>query len=67
MTLSQCGRREPDDLLASDHDQRMRLERVCHFGGEPFAVDRERAARRQLVGVGGSHDQRARAAHLLMQ
>jgi len=32
-----------------------------------MAVDGERAARRQLVGVGCAHDQRAGAPHLLVQ
>ena len=38
-----------------------------HGGGEAVAVDGERAAGRQLVGVGRAHDQRARAPHLLVQ
>ena len=45
----------------------MRLERAGHFRREALAVDRERAACRQLVGVGRGHDQRGGAAHLLMQ
>ncbi len=45
----------------------MRLERARHLGGETLAVDRKRAACRQLVGVRGLHDQGVRAAHLLMQ
>ena len=35
--------------------------------GKAVAVDRERAAGRHLVGVGGAHDQRAEPAHLLVQ
>ncbi len=33
----------------------------------PFAVDRERTARRHLMRIGCRHDERARPAHLLMQ
>ncbi len=61
------GGRQPADLLARDRDRRMRFERARHLGGEAFAVDGERAACRQLVSVAGLHDQRAGAAHLLMQ
>ena len=61
------GRRQAGDLAAVDLDQGMRRERRGHGTGEVFAVDRERAARRQLVLVGRRHDQRAGAAHLLMQ
>ena len=45
----------------------MRLERAAHVRREALAVDCERAACRQLVGVGRGHDQRSGAAHLLMQ
>ena len=62
------GRRQAVDLLAhgsstSGSAASARLDR----GGEAVAVDRERAARRQLVRVGGAHDQRAAAPHLLVQ
>ncbi len=61
------GRRQAGDLTAVDLDQGMRGERRRHGAGEAFTVDRKRAARRELVAVGRSHDQRAGAAHLLMQ
>jgi hypothetical protein len=35
--------------------------------GKAVAIDGERPAGRQLVGVGGGEDQRAAAPHLLMQ
>ncbi len=35
--------------------------------GEPDAVHGQRAARRELVGVGGAHDQRAAAPHFFVQ
>ena len=37
-----------------------------HGGRKAVPVDRERAAGRQLVRVGGAHDQRAGAAHFLV-
>ena len=40
--------------------------RFLHGAGEAVPVDRERAAGGQFVGVGGAHDQRAGAAHLLV-
>ena len=36
-------------------------------GREAVAIDRQRAAGRHLIGVGGAHDQRAEPAHLLVQ
>ncbi len=46
-------RRRRGDLLAADLDQRLRLERGGDGGGKAVAVDGERPARRELVGVGG--------------
>jgi len=42
-------------------------QRLLDRGREAVAVDRERAAGRQLVRIGRLHDQRAGAAHLLVQ
>src|SRR3546814_5337822 len=55
------------DLAARQRDERVCLEFRRHPVREGHAVDRERAARRQLGGVAGGHDQRAEAAHLLVQ
>ena len=52
------------DFLAADVDEGLAFERRGDGGGEAVAVDRERAARRHLVGVGGVQDQRAEPAHL---
>ena len=60
-------RRQPGDLLARNRYQRMRFERRRDRGGKTVAVDRERAARRHLMGVGRAHHQRAEPAHLLVQ
>ena len=60
------GRRQARDFLALQGHQRMGEQRFLHGGGEAVPVDRERAAGRQLVGVGRAHDQRAGAAHLLV-
>ena len=61
------GRRQAGDLAALDGDQRVLGERARDLGGEMIAIDGQRAAGRQLVGVAGRHDQRAGAAHLLVQ
>ena len=45
----------------------MGQQRFLHRSREAVAVDGERAAGRQLVGISRAHDQRARAAHLLVQ
>ena len=42
-------------------------ERLGDGRGKAVAVDRQRAAGRHLVGVGGAHDQRAQPAHFGMQ
>ena len=48
------GRRQTGDLGAVDLDQGMVVQRLGDGGGKAVAVDRQRAARRHLVGVGGS-------------
>ena len=60
------GRRQAGDFLALQGHQRMGEQRFLHGGGEAVPVDRERAAGGELVGVGRAHDQRAGAAHLLV-
>ncbi len=60
--------RQPGDFAAVDCDQRMIFERGRVIGrGKFHAIDRERAARRHLVGVGRAHDQRPEPAHLFVQ
>ena len=54
-------------LLAADLDQRMRRQRLRDGRGKAVAIDRQRAAGRNLMGVGGPHDQRAEPPHFLMQ
>ena len=66
MTLSHSRRRR-QNFLAADVDERLGFQRRGDRGGKIFAVDGERPARRQLVGVGRAHDQRAEPAHLVMQ
>ena len=61
------GRRQAGNLAAFDGDERMFVERARDVRGEMIAVDGQRAAGGQLVGVAGGHDQRAGAAHLLVQ
>ncbi len=62
-----AGRRQTRDLFATNLDQRVLSYGAGHGRREAVAVDRERAARRDLVRIGGPHDQRAEAAHLLVQ
>jgi hypothetical protein len=45
----------------------VRLERRGYGRGESLAVDGQGPAGGHLIGVGRAHDQRAEAAHLLMQ
>jgi len=45
----------------------MIFQRAGHGGGKAVPVHRQRSSRRQLVAVRGTHDQRAGAAHFLMQ
>ena len=57
----------PRDFAAFERDERMRGQRRRHRGRKAVAVDRQRAARRHLVGIGGAHHQRAEPAHFLVQ
>ncbi len=61
------GGRQAGDLVALDGDERMRLQPLRHLGGEVVAIDRQRAAGGQLVAVARGQDERAGAAHLLVQ
>ena len=54
-------------FLALDLDLGMRFNRSLHRLRKTHAIDRERATRRQLVGVGRAHDQRTQPPHLLVQ
>ena len=66
MTLSHSGGSAAISV-AVDFDQRLGFERGGDRGGKTVAIDGERAAGRQLVGIGGVHHQRAEPAHLGMQ
>ena len=61
------GGRQARDLTPGDVNERMRFERRRHLRREAVAIDCQRAPGRQLVGVGGRHDQRGGAAHLLVE
>ena len=56
--------RRLENFLAADVDERLAFERRGDGGGKAVTIDRECAARRQLVGVGGVQHQRAEPAHL---
>jgi hypothetical protein len=45
------------DLGATDFDQRMIMQRFGDGGGKSVAIHRQRATGRDLIGVGGAHDQ----------
>ena len=55
--------RQAGDFLAADFDERVGLDLRLDGGGKSVPVDRQRAARGNLVDVGGGHDDRAAAAH----
>ena len=57
--VAPVGRRQTVDFSAADLDSGVILQSVGDGGGKSIAVDRQRAARGHLVGVGGTHDQRA--------
>ena len=61
------GRRKSVDLFADDGDQRRGLETLRHLVGKALAIDGERAAGGKLVAVCRGENERACAAHLLMQ
>ena len=67
MTLSQSGGGRPAISPRSMVTSGCCAERLRDVRGEMIAVDGQRAAGGQLVGVAGGHDQRAGAAHLLVQ
>ncbi len=67
MTLVPFGRRQAGDLAALDGDQRVLGQLLGDIGREVIAVDGQRPAGGQLVAVARRHDQRAGAAHLLVQ
>ncbi len=52
--VAPVGRRQAGDLVAVDLDQRMVVQRLGDGCGKAVAVDRQRAARGHLVGVGRS-------------
>jgi len=60
-------RRKPGDLLAHHGDVGMLREGSGDGRGKAVPVDGQRPTRRNLMGIGGLHDQRTQAAHLLMQ
>ena len=61
------GRRQPTISSRRMSIQRCAVERLGDRRGEAVAVDGQRAAGGQLVGVGARHHQRAEPAHLGMQ
>ena len=61
------GRRQARDLAALEADQRLGREAPGDLLGKAVAIDGQRPAGRQLMGVGRRQDQGAAAAHLLMQ
>jgi hypothetical protein len=61
------GGRQTRDLLAGERDQGMGFQGGSDGGREPVAVDRKRAAGRDLIGIGGAHHQGIELAHLLVQ
>ncbi len=67
MTLSHSAGGRPAISPRAILDQRMVRERRGHGLREAVAVDGERASRRHLVGVGGTHHQRAEPPHLLVE
>ena len=64
---SPFGRRQAGDLAPLEADQRLGRQAPGDLLGKAVAVHGQRAARRQLMGVGRRQDQGAAAAHLLMQ
>ena len=61
------GRGQGANLFSRDADQRLIFEPPRHLAGKAFAVDGECASCRQLVTIGGAHDQGAGPAHFLVQ
>ena len=61
------GRRQAGDLAALDGDVGVAVDGRGDGIGEADAVDRQRAAGRQLVRIGLAHDQRTAAPHFLVQ
>ena len=55
------------DLGAIDGDQRFGFQGGLNAAREMIPVDRQRAARRDTMRVGGSQDERVRPPHFLMQ
>ena len=60
-------RRQGGNFLAADIDERLVRKRRGNGRGKAIAVDGERASRRQLVGIGRAHHQRAKPPHLGVQ
>ena len=55
------------NFLAADFDERMPRERLGHGCGEAIPVHRESAARRHLMRIRRTHDQRSKPPHLVVQ
>ena len=60
-------RRQAVDFGPMNFDQGMVVQRLGDGGGKSVAVDRQRAAGGNLVGVGRAHDQRTQPAHFGVQ
>ena len=67
MTLRQSAGGRPSISARSISIRGWSLQRLGDGGGKSVAVDRQGAAGRHLVGVGGAHDQRTQPAHFGMQ
>ena len=55
------------DFFPADFDQRFGLKRCGDGGGKAITIDCKRAARGQLICVGGMHNERLQPTHLGMQ
>ena len=67
MTLSHSAGGRPAISSRSMLTSGCACEPLRYLGGEVVAIDREGAAGRQLVAVAGGQNERAGAAHLLVQ
>ena len=67
MTLRQSAGGRPSISARSNLDQGMLIESLGDGRGKSVAVDCQRAAGRNLIGVGGAHDQRTQPAHFGVQ
>ena len=55
------------NFFAADFDQGLRFQCRLHGGRKSLPVDGQRSPGRDLIGIGGLHDQGVQATHFLMQ